>query len=683
MRKILLNLFLLLLIVSDLAAQKFICGVENSNNNLFIRKGGKYIISVGEVRALVVFVQFSDDSLDSPLWPLTVPPSLPKWSNQIIGMQADNIGISGERKFLGISDYFYEMSGGLYQVMGDVFPEVYVPEYSEDYYIQNGGIAELNKEILTNINPYVDFSQYDNCGSEENIPDGVVDMIFLIYRNFSDALINNKKWMATSGLILDEDLRFDGVTIKKGFGHHGSGVVIRNAKNGFRYTLFAANHEYAHYLFGASHLENTGTLSLMNEATWRIPRGMHAVERERLDWFDYCRKTEDDIVYMSDYYSTGKACIIPVYNDLHEIKEYYLITNRQKRSKYDGAGDRGIYIYYVNNLDRELPSVKVLCADGNWHFTFDVEQRKITRDFEERFGTTNEMNYKINFNDSVYACLMPYYHENAAWGDDEDAFDLNFNNVFSPVSNPNSRNSEHLNFTVEVTEKFFDTYKINLYFSNPYEGRPSKVVNFKTSFSEDIPSLVWNANLEPDLLGYRVCKKLYFSDETTRTYYFFVTDTFYYDYEFELLQNNSEVTQVEYWVSAIDTSGKASLESEHKDLILRGNSENELLANANKKTSLPVLLGNYPNPFNPTTTIKYTIPRIANVEKQNLHRILRIASLRIYNILGKEVATLVNKKQSPGTYAVRFDASHLPSGVYFYTLRIGDFVTTKKMLLLK
>ncbi len=89
------------------------------------------------------------------------------------------------------------------------------------------------------------------------------------------------------------------------------------------------------------------------------------------------------------------------------------------------------------------------------------------------------------------------------------------------------------------------------------------------------------------------------------------------------------------------------------------------------------LYQNYPNPFNPTTTIKYTIPAIVNVETQNL------ASLRIYNVLGEEVATLVNEKQSPGKYSVQFDASDLPSDVYFYTLRVGNFVETKKMILLK
>ncbi len=86
---------------------------------------------------------------------------------------------------------------------------------------------------------------------------------------------------------------------------------------------------------------------------------------------------------------------------------------------------------------------------------------------------------------------------------------------------------------------------------------------------------------------------------------------------------------------------------------------------------------NYPNPFNPVTTIKYSIPANAGVETQDF------ASLRIYNVLGEEVATLVSKPQAPGHYSVKFDASGLPSGIYFYTLRAGNFTATKKMILMK
>jgi hypothetical protein len=83
------------------------------------------------------------------------------------------------------------------------------------------------------------------------------------------------------------------------------------------------------------------------------------------------------------------------------------------------------------------------------------------------------------------------------------------------------------------------------------------------------------------------------------------------------------------------------------------------------------LAQNYPNPFNPVTTIKYSIPESGNV------------SLKVYDILGKEVATLVNEEKAQGVYSVIFDASNLSSGVYFYKLQAGSFVEIKKMMVLK
>ncbi|MBU2494018.1 MAG: CotH kinase family protein [Bacteroidetes bacterium] len=89
---------------------------------------------------------------------------------------------------------------------------------------------------------------------------------------------------------------------------------------------------------------------------------------------------------------------------------------------------------------------------------------------------------------------------------------------------------------------------------------------------------------------------------------------------------------------------------------------------------------NYPNPFNPTTTISFTIP---NVEDANFAP----STLKVFDVLGREVATLVNEYKSAGTYKVEFDASSagggLSSGIYFYTITSGKFFATKKMLLIK
>lgn len=80
---------------------------------------------------------------------------------------------------------------------------------------------------------------------------------------------------------------------------------------------------------------------------------------------------------------------------------------------------------------------------------------------------------------------------------------------------------------------------------------------------------------------------------------------------------------------------------------------------------------NYPNPFNPATNIKFQIPKSEFVK------------IVVYDVLGKEVQTLVNKQLSPGTYEVDFDGSALPSGVYYYMLEAGEFNQTKKMVLIK
>ena len=96
------------------------------------------------------------------------------------------------------------------------------------------------------------------------------------------------------------------------------------------------------------------------------------------------------------------------------------------------------------------------------------------------------------------------------------------------------------------------------------------------------------------------------------------------------------------------------------------------------------LAQNYPNPFNPTTKIKYTIPTppvssplVKGRTKEGF------VTLKVYDVLGNEIATLVNEEKPAGEYEVEFDATGLPSGVYFYQLRAGNFVETKKMVLLK
>lgn len=80
---------------------------------------------------------------------------------------------------------------------------------------------------------------------------------------------------------------------------------------------------------------------------------------------------------------------------------------------------------------------------------------------------------------------------------------------------------------------------------------------------------------------------------------------------------------------------------------------------------------NFPNPFNPSTVITYSIPVSSNV------------IINVYNVLGELITTLVNENQEAGIYKVNFDAQGLSNGVYFYKIQAGNYTETKKMLLLK
>ena len=102
--------------------------------------------------------------------------------------------------------------------------------------------------------------------------------------------------------------------------------------------------------------------------------------------------------------------------------------------------------------------------------------------------------------------------------------------------------------------------------------------------------------------------------------------------------------------------------------------DNFVNVSSERKNNIPIVFSlgqNYPNPFNPNTTISYSIPNTSLVR------------LKIFNILGQEVATLINEEKLMGNYEINFDASSLSSGVYIYKIQAGSFVESKKMILLK
>ncbi len=139
---------------------------------------------------------------------------------------------------------------------------------------------------------------------------------------------------------------------------------------------------------------------------------------------------------------------------------------------------------------------------------------------------------------------------------------------------------------------------------------------------------------------------------------------------------------VQVLVKFNDYSGRYLLHChnlEHEDNGMMLNIEIDPATSVDNENSSPegfVLHQNYPNPFNPSTTIKYQIPLNGKNEMSNV-------KLSVFDILGKEIATLVNKQQQPGNYSVVFNGYNLPSGLYVYRLKVGKFSAVKKMMLLK
>ena len=105
--------------------------------------------------------------------------------------------------------------------------------------------------------------------------------------------------------------------------------------------------------------------------------------------------------------------------------------------------------------------------------------------------------------------------------------------------------------------------------------------------------------------------------------------------------------------------------------INSGNSVTGGIDNNRSQATEYKLLQNYPNPFNPSTTIRYSIPTTS------------LISLKVYDILGRELATLVNEEKPAGTYKLTWNAANIPSGIYFYKLQAGNYIQTKKMILMK
>jgi len=170
----------------------------------------------------------------------------------------------------------------------------------------------------------------------------------------------------------------------------------------------------------------------------------------------------------------------------------------------------------------------------------------------------------------------------------------------------------------------------------------------------------WNSNREPDLSHFEIYRSFESNfNPDTMTAFAIITDSTYREPILKPFLN------CYYSLLAVDIHGNRSEMSNKVAIIVTGLRE---------KFEVPKIYSlsqNYPNPFNPSTTIRYALPSSAKVK------------LAIYDLLGREIATLVNEEQSAGWKEVKWNAINFASGMYFYTLTAGNFVEIKRMMLIK
>jgi len=400
---------------------------------------------------------------------------------------------------------------------------------------------------------------------------------------------------------------------------------------------------------------------------------------------------------------------------------------------------KGIYIYHVIGGGLSYTAiVDQECADGifNWSLEgyrhpdwSDVQliehyvRKKVIYDNDKADGNLNIADGK-----SIFTWFGPgkkeeylngeavdkiYTNKNEVWtsrewqGDRWDAWNTGYNEIFSPYSSPSTRTWDNVNSGIYI---WYDSlynngishlriFKPSLDIQSEEEilsiTPPSKPMGLSVTFTECengilFPKLQWEHNKEPDMRSPTVPPyenkkyKIYIAVTTDEvslpdkySYMNFVLipenlNPEYIDYNTPLSCSLTDKTiNVRYKITAEDIYKDESVMSDFAAFSLIKSEMNVDNFNFKGNPFKYSLSMNYPNPFNPETNIDYTLA----VDGQVV--------IKIYNILGEEVAMLVNEVEKKGLHTVKFNASQLPSGVYFYRLQTAFYNETRRMVLVK
>lgn len=268
------------------------------------------------------------------------------------------------------------------------------------------------------------------------------------------------------------------------------------------------------------------------------------------------------------------------------------------------------------------------------------------------------------------------------WSDPRDPSPNNPPN--SGIFVPNTKNGTNVGMEILAENESQGFFTVMLYQTNPEDAKPSRPQNFQAVNSNGNPRMTWDSNLEPDLSGYRLYKYLQTWSSGADTFVISIhKDSTGYTDEWFDISGRKPMDWVTYWLTAIDSSALESIETDQFSFRGQSGIQWKQLVESNKIIPEKYYISyNYPNPFNPITTIKYDLPEDSFVK------------LRIFNLLGEEIRTLISGNENAGSKSTLWNGkdnkdNSVSSGMYIYYFSAKslesdvDFHQTRKMVLLR
>jgi M6 family metalloprotease-like protein len=717
------------------------CGMTGfGERSLAVQPGGKWMTARDTLNVLIVFVQFPDDAYDTTytLWPTRPVSGVypgPTYLRTFVDSLASQMSTNGN-----LTHYFRDMSMGAFTLIEKT--KFVVTPHTYQYYLSNNWLRwNINMEVLQTLDASMDFAEFDRYKrySEYDIrreSDGRIDDIFMIYRNVPNMSSGFYGGESSLGYPRDyspynEPLQF---YVDKhriiGSGHPavddkypglGTTSVIGGTADGWfgKIPYRVQRHEFAHHwmtdgtYYGHS---GRGFWGMLNDWGVRVNSQDYcppnSYERELLGWHapDSIFQTTLNVT-LSDYVQNNSSVKIKVPGN--NPNEFFRLEYHLRLSQFDVPdmhypNAKGLYLIHQTGNTNPYSQLNLVPADGRWYWTSDTvvhpayypsglavyKKTQVDRDsgYVDTRGTRftwvgppptpNVPNpSEIHFYRDIFTNQV--IEKTIFYGDGKDEFGIYKNNPITPWSNPNTQNIaiQKTWVSIEITNENLQngtiTFNVRYDSASALALKPSKPQFLKISSSANYhPLLTWAANEEPDLVNYKVYKYVSFDlgwqflASTGATSYEDLTE---YYCTAPPPQQCMAGHDIYYRITVMDNQSKESIPSDSIKTHVQGGLPQKIASGSEQET-IPKeysLKQNYPNPFNPATNIVYQLPKGGLVQ------------LKIYDILGREVAVLVNEVKAEGLYEVSFDASNLPSGVYVYSLRVNEFVQNNKMTLLK